>query len=74
MEELKNSNIITLLSPVQKRQISILKKRQQKLQRQIDYIQKHGEEKVKLTVAKRQNTIAKNYNNKTTVQLGSTLK
>ena len=47
---------INLLSPKQKRAISILRKRQKKLQSKIDYIQKHGEAKVKLAVEKRQKT------------------
>ena len=45
-----------LLSPKQKRAISILRKRQKKLQSKIEYIQKHGEQKVKLAVQKRQKT------------------
>ena len=57
-------NEITLLSKMQKKMITILKKRQAKIQGQIDYIKKHGAERIKLMVTKRQNTMATNHYNK----------
>ena len=63
--EFKNKpNEITLLSKMQKKMITILKKRQAKIQGQIDYIKKHGAERIKLMVTKRQNTMATNHYNK----------
>ena len=49
------------LTPAQKRKLSILKKREKKIQKQIAYITKHGESKVKETVKKRQNTLYNKY-------------
>ena len=57
MEELKIKSSLNLLSPAQKRQLTILRKREAKIQSKINYILKHGEQNVKLAVAKRARTI-----------------